>query len=310
MRIIEEPVVWADHIASMAVTEFRQIWNVPHPSFLQGFDDSVEPSPTATADHDADHDPAADPAAAVVAGSEGDLADAVRRCLHSMWGTDLRSAPDGGFDVTVGSAAVYVYVADISEVRVHAPIVDRVSGRTRAAELIVDLNRRHPRLKFLLVDDRVHVTASVDASPFVPMHLTNAVARLAEFVARVDEGFVDHLGGVRARPHAAATPSTSSEVADTEDVPPDLMALLELDADGDVDVDDVVSVCGPDRPKIAGYESFCSEQARSWRECAREAEERGDTTSESECESEAVPWDRIVATLRLALRTVAFYDNA
>jgi hypothetical protein len=309
VNVVEEPMAWADHIASVAVTEIRTTWGVPHPTFLHGFDYASEAAEVI------------DPASAVVTDREDELESVVRSCLRSATGLDVELSADRSFAIVLGMVTAYVYVADPTEVRIHAPIVERISGRTRAAELVADLNRRHPRLKFLLVDDRVHVAASVDAKPFVPQHLDDAVHRLAEFVVRVDVPFADHLGGVvastrpepRHRPGSTTSDSNDgTEDEDDSDVPPELLALLELDsvADGAVDVDVVVSVCGQDRTKIAGYEAFCSDQARSWRDCAREAEERGDTDAMHESEAEAVPWDRIVATLRLALRTAAFFDNA
>lgn len=298
LHVLEMPAAWADYVAAIAVEEVRRAWGVPHPSFLTGFGREPTSSYVVTG-----------AAQASALDDEDDLMDAVRRTLESTAGSDIEASPDGSFALTAGSTTMYVYAADLSEVRIHAPIVERVSGRTRAAELLVDLNRRHPRLKFLLVDDRIHVTASVDVSPFVPNHLTNAVERVAEFVARADDAFARHLGGAPVGCKGEASPPTSDR-AENEDVPPPLMALLELDAADSADVDDVVSVCGADRSKIAEYAVFCSEQARAWRLCAREAEEHGDRTAQAECEGEAVPWDRIVATLRLALRTVAFYDNA
>ncbi|SNS91441.1 T3SS (YopN, CesT) and YbjN peptide-binding chaperone 1 [Rhodococcoides kyotonense] len=305
-RTIEKSTARVDHLVALAVAELRGTWNVVHPAFLAGLDRAPEMRLGDADDYDA--------TSCVTAAHESDLERIVRQCLRAVTGSDIEVSPDGNFAISLGTITAYVYVADRTEVRVHAPIVERISGRTRAAELVSDLNRRHPRLKFLLVDDRVHVTVSIDASPFVPQHLDDALHRVAEFVGRVDEQFADHMGGAIACGAVAAPAAGSVTYAgdNNDDVPPQLMTLLELDsvADGAVDVEVVVSVCGPDREKIASYESFCSEQARTWRECARDAEERGDVDTMSECEAEAVPWDRIVSILRLVLRTVAFFDNA
>ncbi|RRQ25684.1 hypothetical protein DK926_21660 [Rhodococcus sp. Eu-32] len=305
-NVVEKPAAWADHLAYLAVGEIRTVWGVTHPAFLDGDEDSRGAE-------------AYDPTTAVTTDREDELERVVLRCLRNVTGLDVELSADKSVAIMLGLVTAYVYVAGPTEVRIHAPVVERISGRTRAAELVADLNRRHSRLKFLLVDDRVHVAASVDAQPLVPRHLDAAFHRLAEFVMRVDASFADHLGGVVAytgpdpRPEPDFTASDDDAHHDADcDVPPDLLALLELDsaAEGAVDVELVVSVCGQDRTKIAGYEAFCSDQARSWRECALEAEERGDTDAMDEYEAEAVPWDRIVATLRLTLRTAAFFDNA
>lgn len=289
IHTLEDDAAWVDRFAAALVTRIRMSWNVPHPSFLVGPDGDArgagpENPPT-----------------------EGGLTESLTNTLQAIPDAEVEVS-DGSFCVTTESVSVYMYVAGAEEVRIHSPIVEHISGRTRAAEVIADLNRRHPRLKFLLVEDRVHVALSVDAHPFVDQHVVNAIRRVSAFVSSVDDAFAGHLGGSVATGYR--TECADADLGD--EVPTQLMVLLELDArsGGAVGVDDIVSVCGADRVTISHYEAFCSEQAESWREYAREAIERGEPDAAADCEAEAVPWDRIVEALRSALRTVGFYDNA
>lgn len=307
IHILEEDAAWVDRFAATVVTQIRRTWNVPHPSFLSGSQSTADAAADALAgcantDSDA---------------TETELAESVERAVRSVPNADVRASGDGSYSVTVEGRAAYVYVASAEEVRVHVPVVERISGRTRAAEVVADLNRRHPRMKFLLVEDRVHAAVSIDAAPFVHQHAVNAVVRLAAFAASVDGAFADNLGGivVTARPEPDEDVGAPEDFHDADldgEVPAQLMTLLEIDAmsGGAIDTEDIVSVCGADRSKIVRYEAFCSEQAESWRDYAREAASRGEPDSAAECEAEAVPWDRIVRALRDALRTVGFFDNA
>lgn len=307
VHTLEDEEAWVDRFVSTIVTHIRTMWNVPHPSFL---------AQNAGGDIATHSDVQADVRIDVVPHTEAELANSVDSAVRSIPGADVRTSGDGSYCVTIGTIAAYVYVASSEEVRVHVPVVERIAGRTRAAEVVSDLNRRHPRLKFLLVEDRVHTASSIDAHPFVAQHAVNAVLRVIAFAASVDDSFAGNLGGVVAAIHSSEVDSEEHdpvhEQGGDDDVPAPLMTLLEIDAQsgGAVAADDVVAVCGADRAKIACYESFCSEQALSWREFARDAIGRGESETAAEYEAEAVPWDRIVGALQSALRTVGYFDNA
>lgn len=304
--VLEDDEAWVDRFAAVLVTQIRRTWNIPHPSFL---------TRTGSASDDAVHAMTSNACTPTVHSDESELAASVESAVRSLVDADVKTSDDGSYFITMGAVTAYVYIASSEEVRVHAPIVDHIAGRTRAAEVIADLNRRHPRLKFLLVEDRVHVALSVDAHPFVRQHAVNAINRIVTFVSSVDDSFARNLGGVVAFAHHVSP--GQADAADhaqepDDDVPPQLMALLEIDArsGGGLSAEDIVSVCGPDRIKISRYEKFCSEQAESWRDYAREAETLGEPETAAEYEAEAVPWDRIVGALSTALRTVGFFDNA
>lgn len=297
IHVLEEDASWVDRFAASLVSQIREIWNVPHPSFLLGW----KPEPSTSQLPKAGR-------TVSVAVDESALGASVGEALTAQFGDEVEFS-DAGFHVTTGFITTTVYVAGDDEVRIHACLVERIAGRTRAAEVVADLNRRHPRTKFLLVEDRVHVAVSVDARPFVPEHLINAVERVTAFASTVDVSFADNLGGVVAT--SGAYTVQEDELDPGEDVPLPVLTLLEIDAEsGSVDVQDVIAACGPDHGKIAAYEAFCSEQAESWRDFAQEARERGEMDVAINCDREAIPWDRMVRALRAALRTVGFFDKA
>ncbi|MCZ4080096.1 hypothetical protein O1W68_19300 [Rhodococcus sp. H36-A4] len=312
IHVLEEPVLCADRFASTVVTQLRRTWNIPHPSFLVGSQDGSTVEGVFGVELLGDAGEVLEPMASSIHADEKALSRAVRRALQALPGQEIRIASDGSCFIQLGKVSAHVYIAALDEVRVDAPIVERIGGRTRAAEVVADLNRRHPRLKLLLVDDRVQLSSIIEARPFVPQHLMDAVSRLADFVTRVDDDFAAYLGGRLSTSAFPIGPGEASDDATEEEVPTQLMALLELDAEsgGTIDAEDVVSVCGRDQMKIARYERFCVEQSESWKECAREARLRGEDAAASECEEEAVPWERVVEALRSALRTVGFYDKA
>jgi hypothetical protein len=89
----------------------------------------------------------------------------------------LRTAPDG------------------QEVIVFAAVVHDVSGRSRAAEVLNDLNVEARWVKFQLVRDRVFVTLSVLAKPFVPAHLHQAMRLVSDVADGIDEELAAKLNG-------------------------------------------------------------------------------------------------------------------
>ncbi|OZF51605.1 hypothetical protein [Rhodococcus sp. 14-2470-1a] len=287
--VVEDGAAWVDRLCSTVVEQIRCAWNIPHPSFL--FRPGAKAPTAPTPDESACPPDVAGP-------------------LLETFGDRVSVTPDGVVSIAIGPVIAYVTAAGVDEIRIHALVVERIAGRTRAAEVVADLNRRHPRLKFLLVEDRVHVACTIDADPFLPQHVVNAAGRLAKFAATVDEEFADHVGGVVPTHDATEQVDGSADPSD-EELPPQLMTLLEMDAEsgGKVDADDIVSVCGPDRAKIGRFEAFCTEQAESWREYAQEAMLRGESAAAEECALEAVPWDRVVRALRSALAAIKNLDN-
>jgi hypothetical protein len=83
----------------------------------------------------------------------------------------------GDLALRVGSTMVFVRPAlDAQEVLLFAPLVHDVEGRSRAMEVLSDLNTEARWVRFLLIRDRVYVSMSVPADPLIPAHLQRALA--------------------------------------------------------------------------------------------------------------------------------------
>ena len=85
--------------------------------------------------------------------------------------------------------------ADGQEIVVFAAVVHDVVGRSRAAEVLNDLNVEARWVKFQLIRDRVFASISVLALPFVPAHLHQAVRVLSDVADGIDDELAAKLDG-------------------------------------------------------------------------------------------------------------------
>ena len=116
--------------------------------------------------------------------------------LADMFGYPPIRDAEGDIAIRVGSTMLFLRAApDGQEVIVFAAVVHDVAGRSRAAEVLNDLNVEARWVKFQLVRDRVFVTVSVLARPFVAAHLRQAVMILAETADGIDDELAAKLNG-------------------------------------------------------------------------------------------------------------------
>ena len=179
----------SDQVSALAVAALRDVYGVPHPVFLAP-DQLTEvlrgPTPTSTGAledglerADAEH-----------------LDALVDRELTRMFGYPPMRDADGDVAIRVGSTMLFLRTSpDGQEVTVFAAVVHEVAGRSRAAEVLNDLNVEARWVKFQLVRDRVFVTFSVLARPFVPEHLHQAVRILSEVADGIDDDLATKLNG-------------------------------------------------------------------------------------------------------------------
>ncbi|WP_068159768.1 T3SS (YopN, CesT) and YbjN peptide-binding chaperone 1 [Rhodococcus phenolicus] len=123
------------------------------------------------------------------------LRDAVQQILSEV--LDEAPEPDEDGDLPIWLADVLTYAsvdAEDAVVELRTFLVERIGGRTRAAEVLGDLQSEWPDFKFVLHKDRVTAEQRVPASPLVPMHLVRAVGAIVPLVeeARV---LASRLGG-------------------------------------------------------------------------------------------------------------------
>jgi hypothetical protein len=201
---LELPQDEADRISELAVGALRDVYGVQHPIFLapDQLAEVLQPTPTpieapsgrATADLAVrSTEPSVD---ATMPSSRRHLEELIDAELADMFGYQPIRDAEGDIAIRVGSTMLFLRAAsDGQEVIVFAAVVHDVAGRSRAAEVLNDLNVEARWVKFQLVRDRVFVTVSVLARPFVAAHLRQAVMILAETADGIDDELAAKLNG-------------------------------------------------------------------------------------------------------------------
>ena len=124
------------------------------------------------------------------------LTDLVDAELTELYGHPPIRDEEGDVAIRVGSTMIFLRTAsDAQEVVVFAAVVHDLEGRSRAAEVLNDLNVEARWVKFQLVRDRVFVTISVPAKPFVAAHLHQAVRIMSDVADGIDDELAAKLKG-------------------------------------------------------------------------------------------------------------------
>ena len=85
--------------------------------------------------------------------------------------------------------------SDAQEVLVFSAVVHDVDGRSRAMEVLSDLNTEARFVRFMLIRDRVFVSLSIFGQPFVPAHLHQALRAVSVVSDEIDEHLASKLRG-------------------------------------------------------------------------------------------------------------------
>ena len=180
-------------IAWAAVVALREVFHVTHPVFL---DSNVlaeilqEPEIVESSQSQREE--------MIVYGSldEVQLAAAVAEELSEVFGAVPMRDQDSDFAVRVGSTMIFIRIpSDCKEIRLFSVLVHDIAGRSRAAEVINDINAHSRWVRFSLVGDKIFVTMSIHASPFVPSHLRQAITEMTNVADGVDGLLADSLQG-------------------------------------------------------------------------------------------------------------------
>ena len=188
----------SDDLAGVVVRTLRDVFGVTHPVFLSTDDLAGLLEPPAPQEEWSAGVAPVDPTdtVAVLARDKDELDRLVARQLTKMFGHEPVRDSDGDHTIRVGSTMVFVRVApDAREITVFSALVHDVSGRSRATEVLNDLNAESRWVRFALLRDRVFGSMSVLARPFVPAHLHQAVTELAQVADGIDENLADTLRG-------------------------------------------------------------------------------------------------------------------
>ena len=185
----------SEAVAARAVAALREVFQVRHPAFLspdQLAEVLAPPAPGELPRPDYDQEDLQ----ALVPTSVSHLESLVRAELGQALGYEPFTDTDGDFAIRVGSAMVFVRCTrDSREVIVFSPLVHEIEGRSRAMEILSDLNAQARYVRFLLIRDRVFASMSVLAFPFVPAHLHQALRTVTVVADEMDEELAQRLRG-------------------------------------------------------------------------------------------------------------------
>jgi hypothetical protein len=191
----EEAQDRSERLSELAVAALRDVYGVQHPVFLapDQLAEVLQPAPppiTAATEREVED------AVATVPGSQEHLNDLVDEELSDMFGHRPIRDSEGDIAIRVGSTMLFLRTTpDGREIVVFAAVVHDVEGRSRATEVLNDLNVDARWVKFQLIRDRVFVTLSVPARPFVPAHLRQAVRIMSDVADGIDNELATKLRG-------------------------------------------------------------------------------------------------------------------
>lgn len=191
---VEEPQEDSDKIAELAVCALRDVYGVQHPVFLSP--DQLAEILTPRVDEDSITEFDAEDVVATIPASREHLDSMVELELTEMFGhAPLRDA-EGDIALRVGSTMLFLRTSpDGREITVFSTLVHEVEGRSRATEVLNDLNADARWVKFAMMRDRVFVSFSMLAHPFVPAHLHQAVRTVSEVADGIDNDLATKLRG-------------------------------------------------------------------------------------------------------------------
>jgi len=182
----------AIELANLTTTTMTQVVGVLHPIFLEP--DQLAELLTARESNPAQPVPGA--YGVVLPNSQAQLDAIVDAELEKMFGHPALRNAAGEVAIRVGSTMVFCRsTPDFKELVLFAALVHDVSGRSRACEVLNDLNVESRYCRFALHRDRVFVQVSVPARPFVPQHLRQALESISQVADGIDDDLAHKLGG-------------------------------------------------------------------------------------------------------------------
>ncbi|MDQ3476261.1 MAG: YbjN domain-containing protein, partial [Actinomycetota bacterium] len=306
-------------LAGTSVATIRDLFGIPHPSFLIASGPNGElggaaeslglprPAPEAQETDDDEEPIAIEPV------DRDHLIELVDAALVSVVGGVPAHDDDGDIPIRSGSAIVFVRVAeDGPYVELFSPVLVDVEGSPLALERISQLNRWVRFVSFGWDSGTVHASMHLYCHPFVPEHLRHAVGVLTSVADRLDDELRLGLGGRQffGEPESSGTsePPAEDEGADGE-LPEALLTIMHLDAEGAgeraISAEEVANICGRNRGEILRHIRIAELQVIEWRSSAEEALGGGDSDEWAACIHEGKAWQSTVDLLRSALRLVA-----
>lgn len=181
-------------LAEITTATLAQVLGVLHPVFLEPDQLAELLSGVPKGEEDVVPDP---DARGVVKPTSQDQLDAMVDVeLTRKFGHPPMRNTDGDVAIRVGSTMIFLRsTPDYRELVLFAALVHDVAGRSRACEVLNDLNVEARYCRFALHRDRVFVQLSVFTQPFVPEHLQHALEAISAVADGIDDELASRLSG-------------------------------------------------------------------------------------------------------------------
>ncbi|MEN8672872.1 hypothetical protein [Nocardioides sp.] len=187
----------ADELAVLLVRTLREVYDVPHPSFLAAGGLEVDPA-AAPARVDEGEEPEGPGEYVELEGvpTDGEHLQLMVDAALSEVFPDLRHDEDGDIPIVAGSSVAYVRVLpDRPCIELFAVIVIRPDDPDRVPGELVLLNDAHPLWKFSQRGDRIEMRHQLVALPFSAYGLRMMVRRFTGEVDDIARGLTVRVGG-------------------------------------------------------------------------------------------------------------------
>lgn len=181
-------------VAELSVRTLRDVYGVQHPAFLAPDQLAELLQPEAEPLVGAEHDP--EQTTSIMPRNAAHLSELVMADLTRLFGHPPFRDSEGDIAIRVGSTIVFVRCTpDAREILVFSVLVHDVEGRSRAMELLNDLNTESRFGRFALHRDKVFCSMSLLAQPFVPMQLRTALKIMSDIADGIDDDLALKLRG-------------------------------------------------------------------------------------------------------------------
>jgi hypothetical protein len=188
-----------DELAGLSIATMRDVYGVLHPVFLTAdqLGEILQPPGPSEPPYRAPELRGDDPEThAVIPVDAEELDRLVGVELARIYGSEPFHDSEGDYAIRVGSTMVFVRIpSDAKEVIAFSAVVHDVSGRSRAAEVLNDLNSESRWVRFWLLRDKVFVSMSALAQPFVPAHFRQVIHEVASVADSIDDHLAATLQG-------------------------------------------------------------------------------------------------------------------
>jgi len=282
--VVELPRRASRRLVAMTVSTIREVFDVPHPSFLEMPGHSrpaAAQAPTPT-----------DP--------PRDLRSRVEETLTAYFDHPVGHDDDGDIPIRSGSAMVFVHVADnVPVVELFSPLLLGAGGDALALERINRANRQIRFAKLTWSGGRVIAHYELWCDPFVPELLLWAVGLMMNLADEMDDRLRPELGGRR---FFEDVEGPLIPIGEPGSMHPALATINQLAPNGaGLTAGETARICAHDRELVLCLIAVCEREAMQWRKTAADAAEPAEADVGN---AEAGSWEAIAELLRAALREI------